>query len=650
MTRSRDMGLVSLIALASLLGGAWFFFGGRQTVDGPLPEAQREGEPPNSVRSESAARAPERERLLSDPVVEPDPEPAPERIAPSGRAEPVTLNGVAIRSEEDGVEHAGDDGSFRVSWRSGGDQESRDVEILGGSWSLVVPPDVGLYLSEMRLGGVPITLEQEHYTVPPDHFLTLRGRARQDVRLHVVSSIDGRELTGVEVWPGPYGFPTDVKHPGATPEGEPVLERATSPVRIPPPEKSWKSAFQYFVRAPGHAWGSIALDHGAGGERTLVLAASARLEVELIGNAGWLEPEVRLWPPDASQWDVYAYAAREPDAEDRAVFDSLAPGTYLASVERGWADRRESYGSALVDVVAGETITLPLTVSLPERPTSVRVSGTLTLPFVWERDGMKLTFSGEGATEKWLPQEKALPLEEMTPLAAEAGFALPHDASEVYAWGIELPVAGSYALDVYPLLVRSLLKVPAGGLEGVDLVVPMPADVEVTVLDAESGAEIPVDALFWSPPPIDGIIATPLYRAVPDPERGRPVFRAPAGEIRLAPVSRGLLPVDEEQTYTVEPGENSLEFRVQQQIGVRFTFRDGEATVPWDWSWRLSAHRVDGEGRDRSRSIGILWFLEEGTYELRSNGIPGFESIDGTRIEVVAGQGLIDVEVSLTRE
>ena len=97
------------------------------------------------------------------------------------------------------------------------------------------------------------------------------------------------------------------------------------------------------------------------------------------------------------------------------------------------------------------------------------------------------------------------------------------------------------------------------------------------------------------------------------------------------------------------PGDNLLELRVQRLIGVRFTFRDGEATVPWSWSWRVSAHREDGV-QDRARSIGILWFLEGGTYELRSEGIPGFQPIDGIKLDVVGGATLTDVVIDLVRE
>ena len=108
--------------------------------------------------------------------------------------------------------------------------------------------------------------------------------------------------------------------------------------------------------------------------------------------------------------------------------------------------------------------------------------------------------------------------------------------------------------------------------------------------------------------------------------------QAPASAIELQPITRQLLPVDTEQRFELRPGPNEIELRVRELIGVRFTFRDGEATIPWNWAWRLSAHRIDDELPDRSRSIGILWFLEEGTYELRSNEIPGFGSIDGTRM------------------
>jgi len=638
-----------LLSLAAILVSAWLFSGSRA-----LPEASAgasgqdvpEARPADAVAATKEMAARERETLPVPANTESDVVAA---LAPPERAEPVILNGAAIRVEAGGAEDVSADGGFVMVWRRGAEIEPVEVEVLGGLWSVEVPPDAGLYVRGLVLDGIPVTLEDDDFSVPADRFLTLRGLGRHAVLLHVLSG-DESELRGVEIWNGPQSFPTDTRHPGADPTGEPVVRGAASPVLVPPRLDSMRADTQYFVRAPGHAWGSIALDHSAAGERTLALRPECALEVELLGSADWLEPEVRLWPPGASKWAAYAYAARKPDAEGRAVFESLVPGTYFASVERGWADRRTSYGSATVEVIAGERITLPLTVRLPPRPETVVVSGTLTLPLAWERTGLKLLFAGEGATEKWLTEDREVPLTEMTLLAETAGSSAPPDAGEVYAFEVELPTAGSYKLEVFPLLVRRLLKVPAAGLDGVDVVVPQPADVEVRVTDDATGEPIEVESIYWSSPPIDGIVATPLFRARADPGHGRLVFRAPAAEIRLSPTHRSLLPVDEGERFLLQPGPNSLEFRVHQQIGVHFTFKDGDSVVPWEWSWRLSAHRIDGEGRDRSRSVAILWFLEPGTYELRTQGIPGFESIDGFRIEVAAGRELIEVEVPLVRE
>ena len=564
------------------------------------------------------------------------PSPAPERID-------VRLHGSAVRVDADGVEHGADDGGFTLIWRRSAVYERQRVEVSAGSWSAEVPEDAQLSVLGLTLAGVPVSLEPNQFAVPADRFLALSGSGQAGVWLHVRSALDGRELEDVEVWPGPRSFPTDVQHPGAEPTGEPVVAQSPSPVWIAPREQTWRSAAQYMVRAPGHAWGTIHIDHASSGTRSLDLEAACALTVELVGNTDWLEPLVRLWPPDASADAAYAFAERSPDAEDRARFEALPPGTYRVAAERGWADLRVAFGQAEVTLLAGDDLTLPLEITPPERPVPVTVSGTLTVPEVWGTDGLELRLEAQGEARRWGEEAFRLPVSELASRDAEPGM-------RAYVWSIELPIEGDYKLDVHPLVVRRLLVVPPGGLEGVDVVVPLPADAIVTVVDAGSGEEIAVDSLMWSPVRVEGIRGTPLYPAHADPDQdGRVTFRAPAGEIRLSPKSLEMELEPYEQPFHLTPGENRLRLTVRRQIGVRFTFTDGQATIPWDWSWQLGARRTDGNARDVGRGIGILYFREEGTYRLTSQGIPGYASIDGTTFDVVAGRGMIEVEVPLER-
>jgi hypothetical protein len=637
VTRNAILGVLALAALLLTLG-TWFRFGTEhRTVTVPA-------EPQAPTRSSPAP--PElREALVEtesglDPDLPPEHPEEPEATyeAPSG---PVVLLGDAIRVEADGLESVSEDGRFLLSWRRGAVHEKREVEVQGGSWTAEVPADVLLHVRDMTLGGVPISLETDEFPVPSDRHLSLRGSGLHSVLLHVVSS-RSRELEGVEVWLADTISSGSGHHPGAAPKGEAILQGVDSPVLVPPRFDSLDIGTRYFVRAEGHAWEAIQLDHRMGGERTLVLPEAGALEVQLLGNADWLEPVVRLWPPDAGLHEAIAYAVRRPDADDRAVFESLAPGPYRVSVERGWASRRVSYGGANVIAVSGERLLVEIRVTPPNRPVETHLSGTLILPLAWEREGLKIVIAGEGQTESWM-ERRELPM-----LALGAVPALSADC-EAFSFATELPMAGNYRLEVDPTTVRRLFRVPEEGLEGVEVRVPPPATAEVRVVDDASGDEIAVDSIFWSAPHVEGILSTPLHSAPANALSGRPFFRAPEGPIVLRMRDRSLLLVDEQARLELAPGHNELEVRVQRLIGVHFTFKDGNAEVPWDWSWRLSAIRDDGL-RDRSRSIGILWFLEEGVYALRTEGIPGYRSIDGTVIDVVRDEGLIEVEVPLVRE
>ncbi|MEM9378450.1 MAG: hypothetical protein AAGB93_00780 [Planctomycetota bacterium] len=555
------------------------------------------------------------------------------------------LGGSAVRIDPNGVEHTADSGSFVLSWQRDGTFDRQEVEVVGGSWSARVPVDVELRVWRLVLADSSLQVEESRFAVPQDRFRVVVGREQQGVLLHVLSPA-GAELDGVEVWAAHYSFNSDVKHPGAGPRGKAIVASARSPVVVPPGEGGWRTARLYFVRAPGYAWATVAIDHAGSGERTLTLAPSCRLAVELVGSADWLEPEIHLWP--SAQTDRYgaAFAAIPPDDDDRAAFEDLPPGDYDVSVDRGWGDERVSFGSASVTLLAGDQAEMTVEVDLPERPAAVRVSGTLTLPNAWDRERIAIELGAEDEARVWGEDGVSVPLDAMRPMDGSG-----NGAGDRLAWEAEVPTAGPFRLEVLPLPVRQLLDVPEEGLSDVDIVVPPPADVSVRVVEDETGDPIDVGSLHWSAPPVDGILSTTIQTAVPGPETGRIEFRTAAGKVHVSPSSPSFVSANRGELFTVAPGDNEIELRVRRQLGARFLFKDGDAAVPWDWSWRLGARQVDGDERDRSRSIGILWFREPGLYELTSEGIPGYASVDGTTFRVEAtGDGMVDVVVQLTPE
>lgn len=619
----------------------------RRPLDVPSVATRTPASAVDDATMRGVSIAPEQREVAATPAEESEASVPAEPVAAAPSAEFCVFGGSAVRVDPDGQEHASDDGAFVMFWRRGAEFESRQVEVVGGSWSVSVPMGVELSVRELILADVLLTVEDDSFALPSDRFMVLVGREQQSVLLHVVSE-GGVELDGVEVWSGPYDFPSDMQHPGSSLEGEPLLSSERSPVSIPPNPDAWRTETQYFVRATGHAWGTIAIDHAAKGERTLELAPACGLEVELVGSADWLEPEIRLWPPDAPTYATYAFSKVEPDADDRGVFEDLPPGEYVVSVERGWGDERVSYGTAAIALVAGDRAHVTVEVELPERPDVVLVEGTLTLPDAWGLDSVELKVGAEGDTRVWMPRDTSLLVGGSW---GESGEATKADDGRRFQWRVELPAAGTYRVEAWSLHVRELLRVPEEGLAGVELVVPPPADVIVTVIDDATGDRIAVESLYWSGPAVEGILGTSLESVVADATTGLVRFRARAGEIELSPKDPSLVPVDLESAHTIVPGENRIELRVRRQIGVRFTFMDGDAEVPFDWSWRLGARQVDGDARDVSRSIGVLWFREPGLYALRSEGIPGYSEVDGTTFDVFATDGpMREVVVRLTRD
>lgn len=602
-------------------------------------------------RPADAATAPPSEAPRVALPAEPDaPSEAPPPIPPAPRSAPVVVTGSALRVEAGGAEHAGEEGRFDLVVLQGGEREALEVEVHGGRFAFEAAADAVLWIHGLRLGGASVEVEGNPFTIPADRFLAVRGRSLAGILLHAVDAGDEGdegELDGVEVRSaGSFLHQTTWRHPGAEPTGEP-LARGRSPLFVPAAEDVLGQT-ACWVRAPGYAWAWSVLDFERGGEARVELVRAGALAVELVGYADWLQAEVRLWPPDSAPGDAYAFAKRTPDADHLAVFESLPPGAYAVAVERGWAQDRVSFGSSSVEVTAGSRARVAVQVELPERPPEARVRGELVLADGWEREDVAVAFAAQDEASAWADGPIVVPLAAMEP----AGRAVGAWGADRFAFDARLPAPGRWAILARPHEVRRLLEVPVAGLEGVELVVPPPALALVRVVDVESGETVRVDALRWSMPPLEGILATMLWIAPADPGEGRIRIRAPALGIQLHPTTPALVAVEPGQVYELHPGENELELEVRRQLGVRLRFLDGDEELPWSWEWRIEARPVSGDTGAVSRSIGILWFREPGTYELDAT-VDGYAPVRSQRFDVRPTEldaELPEVPVRLRRE
>lgn len=558
-----------------------------------------------------------------------------------------------MRLDALGGEHADEDGSLRARWNCDGVPGDLTVEIVGGRFAFEAPRVVELLVPELTLGGVPLVLDSPRVSVPPDRFVELRAQGMEAVRLHVLGAASegepGLELSGVELRSGGVSRNTPLwQHPGRL-VGAPLVT-GDSPVLVPPEPGDVDPHRCYWVRATGHAWAEVEFDHSLGGERSVTLQLAGALTVQLIGLEPWLQPLVRLWPPSASQWDGCSTAQCAPDADGRVELADLVPGEYDVSVERGWAQDRRSFGRARVNVLAGQRTTIALDVHLPARPTQVELGGTLLLPLGWTSAHLRLDWRAEGPTTIWASETN----EE---IPAELGEPEHSDAGKRFPWRVALPAPGRYELWIYPMKEHRVFDVPAEGLSGVELVVPAPAEVRVRFVDATSGAPIDVERLQWGPRPDERLIGTYLFTELRDPLLGLVAFQAPAGTVRIWPLSYSLVLTDENELHELHPGPNAIDVRVWLQASVHLRFLDGEAQVPWSFAWGVGARRLDGAApqdvEDVARSDGRLWFREAGTYRLFTRRpIPGFRELPETLFDVSLAPDAPEqtIDVRLTRE
>src|SRR6185436_3517993 len=163
------------------------------------------------------------------------------------------VDGLAVRVDRAGVEHAGEDGNLSIAWWHHGALERRQLEIVGGHWFLDATPDIEFYVDALALGARAVQPEQDRYTIPLDRRVVIRGLEANDVLLHVVAAEDGKELENVELWfAGAYFHDDTSGHPGVHPDGPPTV-RGTSPLLVQANPAAARSPCRYWAIAPGRA-------------------------------------------------------------------------------------------------------------------------------------------------------------------------------------------------------------------------------------------------------------------------------------------------------------------------------------------------------------------------------------------------------------
>jgi len=321
---------------------------------------------------------------------------------------------------------------------------------------------------------------------------------------------------------------------------------------------------------------------------------------------------------------------REP-----AQFDGLGAGSYSLSVEIG-----KSWDSPLVlgqtDVLleVGRTREVTLRVTSPQERRRVPVSGTLFLPPEWGRTRLSLDIDPIDIEGKTAADERDIELSSMQPVGGAEG---------LFRWDAGLLVPGWYEVTCYGLDCQWSFDTGPDGRSDVQIVVGAPADVQVLVLDEDTGNPLSDLEVRWNGRRPERVNGGSLESASWNATTGTHDFRAPAGGVELS-ISGLEYRVVGDGDFEVDPGPNRLTLRVRHTCGFVLTFKVKGALIPVeeDVTWNVKAKAVDGSGwtsgRGDAKDYGIrLTVSEPGQYEVKVPTPTGFQPIPPLLIDVPVG-------------
>ncbi|HEX5050846.1 MAG TPA: hypothetical protein VFZ65_03660 [Planctomycetota bacterium] len=578
-------------------------------------------------------------------AVETAPTPPP-ATPPAGGT--IALHGTFVVVDEDGVEHAHEDGEFTLVLWHGDTGSHRRAVTKAGAWQADVDelPD-RVSVDDAHLGGRLVRCDDDLPIAEPKTAIVLRGRWLPLLLLRVLGDDTGADLADVHVvtkndWRTPY------PHPGS--RAEVVVERATSPLRFAP--TSTADTQSIWARAPGYAWDTIQLDTASRAERVMRLVPGGDVDVTIVGtppDETWLrvrEYQEMTRPPDITDeaWQTMQRASRgipqaevAPNRSGATRIDGLRTGTWAIDLEKGdWFRNPISLGSTTVEIAAGTIAAATITLRGDTRPPALaHTAGTLVVPAAWGED-VTLSIEARGPTKAWFDETRRIDADEME-----------HRANGEYAWDARLLPVGDYQVLVDGTEYRTRFALPPQGDEHVRIVVPDPCDVRVRVLDAETGRAIAGDwtpGWFSTPPDWEGGWTHAKSTAAPD---GTFQFRAPPGPISINAHPDGYLWSHE--TYEVHPGANEFVLQIRRASGIDVVLKDADTTLPWpDF---LSVELEDESGN----SVVAYWSgnrvaaKQLGEFTLKVGTVQGYEPIPPRKVMVVA-QEWTKVEIALRRK
>ncbi|HEX6882465.1 MAG TPA: hypothetical protein VF530_03730 [Planctomycetota bacterium] len=472
--------------LSVLLGcaGVVLFREYRNRLSAPSAEA------PAAVAedAERAAEAPDRRAPGLAPRREPV-EPPEELAQP---AAPSVLTGTVVVLDEQGVQHAGEDGFLALQLGLAGARTRHEIEVRDGRWSLPLAPShaggrrASVVLRASVLGeriATPAPGQAAELALPSDGRVDLRMHWPAAPRLHVRARDTGRELEEVFLYELPTaqrGSPLDGQHPGPDAQGRAA---GPSPVALEAgASASLGDERVVFARSPGYAWGRIELDPGLAEVPTLTLDPAGALELAVVGEPQLTALEILLLAAEPPRAEVLVL---QRDKTRTFRLEDLRAGRYTAEAR--------SYGllagTLEVEVRAGERVQAVLEVA-PQAAPLVPFEGVLILPEEYGTDAFMLEFLLQGRFETGSLTRGSFEIRS-TEMTLEAG------APRRFRWSVPAAQPARYRIVLVPHFATELESGPSGTRDA-RIEVPPPCRVSLRCLDEQTGTEVASEKVSWA--------------------------------------------------------------------------------------------------------------------------------------------------------
>jgi hypothetical protein len=407
--------------------------------------------------------------------------------------EPRILTGVIHLTDRDGFEVVEPDGVLRILISNASGSTEMDLPIHHGEWKAdldLVPGHTSFQLIHLEVGSErrAVITPLGRSGIPDSLHLDVYAGTPRPLTLHVVDEQDGRELDHVAVcyeYQPSFGIQWD---PEGVATGSYVVDGSLqSPIDLAPLlplidlDLYDQGIVTIRVTARCYTWDTIRFDTKVGGDGTVRLKRAGSLEVAIVADG---QRERGLLTVDGFD-GLDSHHQKEIRLQSQTLLlHGVAPGLHDVNVSIDGPSREgHLIGTAQAHILEGSTSQVTVLLASPRTEGATSVRGLLRAPVGWNLDRPFLSLRLRDDLQAGFQKDHFA----RQPVREGEG---PVDGYNLFSWSFEGLQPGRYRLtNLYPQ-VSLMLDIPPSGLEGVDLVLPPPAVLRLTIVeDGPDGAD-----------------------------------------------------------------------------------------------------------------------------------------------------------------